>query len=192
MTEPITLLLGGADPSPAAQVAEQGFRHFLSQYSGQAMLDYPGPTWDGYGIHRWLWGQGIPVSTPLSLISFSAGVAGAALLATLRPDSITSIIAVDGWCVPLKVSNCKVSNCTVYRLSHDWLTHANGLLFGGDYFFYADPHVSHLDLWRDPAGVEGWEVGQLGSDQEPVRTHAATFLLAAGFPDHKTSPSPLD
>ena len=188
MTQPIPLLLGGADPSPMAQVAEQGFRHFLSQSSDQTILDYPGSTWDGYGIHRWLLGQGIPVSSPLSLISFSAGVAGAALLATLRPNSIASIIAVDGWCVPLKVPNC-----TIYRLSHDWLTHANGLLFGGDYFFYADPHVSHLDLWRDPAGVKGWEVRQSGSEQRPVRTHAATFLLAAGiFPHDKKSPSQLD
>ena len=182
----MTLLLGGADPSPMAEVAEQGFRHFLSQHSDQATLDYPGPTWDGYGIHRWLLDQGIPTSSPLSLIGFSAGVVGAALLATLRPDSIASIIAVDGWCVPLKVPDS-----TIYRLSHDWLTHANGLLFGGDHFFYADPHVSHLDLWRDPAAVDGWQVLQPVSDQVPVRTDAAAFLLAAitGFPPHKKSPS---
>jgi hypothetical protein len=175
----VRLVLGGADPSDQAQAAEQGFRGFLKTCA-LSYLDYPGPTWDGIGIHRWLSEQN--VTEPVQIIAFSAGVVGAAVLCRLRSGQVSHCLAVDGWCVPLPQS-CKQDDLKaphlkpsqVGRLSHDWVTHANGILMGGDQFFYADPHVSHLALWQDPAAVKGWMLDQ-AQQTGFQRTTAAAFI----------------
>ncbi len=170
----VLLVLGGADPSEQAQTAEQGFRDFLDACA-LSYLDYPGPTWDGVGIHRWLSAQRVTES--LQIIAFSAGVVGAAVLCQLRSGQVSHCLAVDGWCVPLpqRSKNDDLKAPQTGRLSHDWITHANGILMGGDRFFYADPHVSHLALWQDPMAVKGWILDQT---QPTVfqRTTAATFI----------------
>ena len=49
-------------------------------------------------------------------------------------------------------------NFPIYRVSHDYFTHwSSGLLGAGYKGFYADPEVEHLDLWRSPANVYGWQ-----------------------------------
>lgn len=146
----ITLVLGGADPS--AKEAEAGWRRFLGEV-GIPFYDYPGLTWQGCGIRDWLLTQGVDPCTPLQLLAFSAGVVGAAWLSQVWAGRMVRVIAVDGWCVPL-------GSVGVYRLSHDWITHANGMLLGGEQFFYADPHVSHWALWQDPDQVWGWHGSQ--------------------------------
>lgn len=175
----VLLVLGGADPSDQALMAERGFRDFLIACA-LSYLDYPGPTWDGIGIHRWLSEQRVTES--LQIIAFSAGVVGAAVLSQVRSGQVSHCLAVDGWCVPLpqsskhhglKAPHLKAPQTG--RLSHDWITHANGLLMGGDRFFYADPHVSHLALWQDPRAVKGWILDQT---QPTVfqRATAAAFI----------------
>lgn len=93
----------------------------------------------------------------LAIISFSAGVVGAIGAAwgwRLQGRTLKALIAIDGWGVPLS------GDFPIYRLSHDYFTHwSSNLLGSGLGSFYAQPAVSHLDLWRMPDQVQGWQVG---------------------------------
>jgi hypothetical protein len=93
----------------------------------------------------------------LVIIGFSAGVVGAIGAAwgwRLRGRTVKALIAVDGWGVPL------YGDFPIYRLSHDLFTHwSSSLLGSGLVSFYADPGIPHLDLWRMPDRVQGWQVG---------------------------------
>lgn len=108
--------------------------------------------------------------TPLTIIAFSAGVVGAIAGANLWRSSggeIKRFIAVDGWGVPLW------GDFPLHRVSHDRFTHHSSLLLGGgDGNFYADPPVSHLDLWRYPHRSQGWQITPFGKSY----TNAAAFL----------------
>lgn len=114
--------------------------------------------YDGIAIATWL-KQYYPQprqAPPLSWIAFSAGVVGAmaaALLWQRQAGKIQSLIAFDGWGMPL------VADFPIYRVSHDYFTHwSSGFLGAGDRGFYADPEVTHLDLWRSPESCQGWRV----------------------------------
>ncbi|HIK30888.1 MAG TPA: hypothetical protein IGS17_20895 [Oscillatoriales cyanobacterium M59_W2019_021] len=107
----------------------------------------------------------------LAIIAFSAGVVGAIGAAwgwRWQGRTIAAFVALDGWGVPL------YGDFPIYRLSHDYFTHGSSSLLGnGTRSFYADPEVSHLDLWRMPHRVWGWQVG----DRLPrSRLTAAEFM----------------
>ncbi|HEY9847809.1 MAG TPA: hypothetical protein V6D03_16625 [Candidatus Caenarcaniphilales bacterium] len=110
------------------------------------------------------------LQTPLGLICFSAGVVGgigAAWGWQQLGGTITTLIALDGWGVPL------YGSFPIHRLSHDHFTHwSSGLLGGGTDSFYAAPAVEHLALWRSPQSILGWRVQQ---DQQECTT-AAIFI----------------
>lgn len=112
-------------------------------------------------------GRRVPLHTPLIFISFSAGVVGAIGAAwgwQLLGGQIKAFIALDGWGVPLS------GNFPIHRLSHDEFTHwSSSLLGSGGDSFYAEPPVSHLDLWRSPQIVQG------------VCTSTVTRMSAARF-----------
>lgn len=109
-------------------------------------------------------------SEPLLFLCFSAGVVGgfgAARRWQQQGGNISSLIAIDGWGVPL------LSHFPIHRLSHDPFTHWSSRLLGaGEDSFYADPGVDHLALWRSPQRAQGWWV----HDNQRHQTTAAAFL----------------
>jgi hypothetical protein len=115
------------------------------------------------------------LKTPIAIIGFSAGVVGAIGAAsawTLAGGNVQTLIAVDGWGVPLG------GNFPIHRLSHDYLTHWTSALLGaGLDSFYADPGVGHLDLWRSPHTTTGWRISPTAREL-PIRTTAAHFVAA--------------
>ncbi|HEY9697174.1 MAG TPA: hypothetical protein V6D10_07930 [Trichocoleus sp.] len=102
--------------------------------------------------------------TPLLWVGFSAGVVGAigaAHLWQLLGGRVMALIALDGWGVPLW------GDFPIYRVSHDAFTDWSSALLGGTADrFYAEPPISHLDLWRSPQLVRGHWV-QLMQDKQP-------------------------
>jgi len=109
---------------------------------------------------------------PLVWIGFSAGVVGAIAAAWAwqwRGGRVQAFFALDGWGVPLG------GDFSIYRLSHDPFTHWSSALLGnGTDSFYADPPVTHLDLWRSPQTIGGWWLSAQGSHRATV----ASFLTA--------------
>lgn len=108
-------------------------------------------------INQWL-KQYYPspkTAKPLTFIAFSAGVVGAmgaAIAWQWQGGKIQSLIALDGWGMPLG------GNFPIYRISHDYFTHWSSAMLGaGEQGFYADPAVEHLDLWRSPDNCWGWQ-----------------------------------
>jgi hypothetical protein len=135
-----------------------------------------------------------PHSIPLLFISFSAGVIGAIGAAwswRLLGGQVRAFIAVDGWGVPLQ------GDFPIHRISHDAFTHWSSALLGsGEDAFYADPPVSHLDLWRSPHTASGIHVQRsphvlhsLDSQPTPL-TNAADFLrmLLNRYSDRASEP----
>ncbi|MBW4515395.1 MAG: hypothetical protein KME11_09240 [Timaviella obliquedivisa GSE-PSE-MK23-08B] len=120
---------------------------------------------------------------PLLLIGFSAGVVGAIgaaqILQTLGVQ-VKAVIAFDGWGVPL------LGNFPIHRISHDRFTDWSSTLWGrSDSSFYADPAVTHLELWRSPQTISGWTHEAIdaasaarlsGYGQKQYSTTAAQFL----------------
>ncbi|MGJ3250967.1 MAG: hypothetical protein ACFE0J_07530 [Elainellaceae cyanobacterium] len=129
----------------------------------------------------------------LTFISFSAGsvaAIGAALAWQQCGGNVKALIAMDGWGVPLW------GNFPIYRISHDYTTHWSSACLGsGSDSFYADPAVSHLDLWRSPQSALGWWIHPSHLSNNPLHSlirscpltsHAAphpvqTFTTAANF-----------
>jgi hypothetical protein len=111
------------------------------------------------------------LQTPIAIIAFSAGVVGAIAAAhgwQAIGGTIQAFIALDGWGVPLW------GDFPVHRLSHDHFTHWSSALLGaGESSFYADPAVAHLQLWRSPHLVQGW---QQSGHTPPTRAIAASFI----------------
>jgi len=102
-----------------------------------------------------------PLPQDLSFIAFSAGVVGATKTAQYwqnqRGGRIKALITLDGWGVP------KIATVPTYAVSHDAFTAwSTNLLGHGPESFYADPPVAHLDLWRSPQRVEGWQEQWVG------------------------------
>lgn len=143
--------------------------------------EYP-PYW-AVGINHWL-NQNLSApqtEVPLTFITFSAGVVGgigAALTWQIRGGKIKAFIAIDGWGVPL------LATFPIYRLSHDYFTHwSSALLGGGDSSFYCEPTVEHLDLWRSPATVWGWqEISEKVSSESNTGTD--NFLRRGSLAPH--------
>lgn len=112
---------------------------------------------------------------PLVFISFSAGVVGAIGAAwawRFWGGNVKAFIAIDGWGVPL------TGDFPIHRISHDFFTHSSSAWLGSpEDSFYADPPVSHLEIWRSPATAVGWWV-KSESDRSDRRklTNAAWFL----------------
>lgn len=120
--------------------------------------------------------------TPILLIGFSAGVVGAAILASFWQKfggRVVALIALDGWGVPLGRS------FPVHRVSHDPFTHWSSALLGaGQANFYASPAVGHLDLWRSPQVVQGW--GQVNY-QGPYRLGTAALFISQWLAAYQTA-----
>jgi hypothetical protein len=96
--------------------------------------------------------QSFAISEPLVLIGFSAGVVG---------------MAGAAWAWQQQGS------FPIYRLSHDGFTHWSSQVLGmGQDPFYAEPGVSHLDLWRSPNRAWGW----WNKEGKRERANAATVV----------------
>ncbi len=109
---------------------------------------------------------------PLLLIGFSAGVVGAIAAANLwqaQGHTVAALIAVDGWGVP------QVGDFPLHRVSHDHFTHWSAALLGaGQDSFYAEPPVTHLDLWQFPERAQGVWVRQ----SQPMQKTTAIACIA--------------
>jgi hypothetical protein len=128
-----------------------------------------GPAWSPRAVQALL----APLAgAEVTVIAYSAGVVGAAAAlagnwAQRRGIEIRALVALDGWLVPLFVP------FPVYRVSHDHFTHRTSQPFGmGTTNFYADPAVSHRELWANPEAVTGWAVGE----GDLRRTDALAFV----------------
>ncbi len=130
------------------------------------------PAYCSVSILGFLWDRITIRSTPIMVIAFSAGVAGAipALNAwQLQGGKVGGLLAIDGWGVPA------VGNFPIYRLSHDYFTHWSSALLGtGEVNFYADPPVEHLEIWRSPHTCRGWQVNSTG---QSLPTTALEFII---------------
>jgi hypothetical protein len=166
------LVMAAADPVlsqvPILVFPAQPATTVLSAHSLRHWLDHlSSPTTDAQ----------IPSLGPTHLLiwAFSAGCLGAMGLAHYWQQyrgQVLALFALDGWGVPL------ASTLPVYRLSHDRFTHTTSQVLGtGPINFYADPPIPHLDLWRHPQRVEGWQTttASLG-DRTTQRLTAADFL----------------
>lgn len=151
----------------------------LSSDDAQQVLIFPAQDYPAYSavhILEFLQRRISPVQTPLVFISFSAGVAGAIAAAwgwQMLGGEVKAFIAFDGWGVPL------YGNFPIHRLSHDYFTHWSSALLGaGEDSFYADPAVTHLDLWGKPDVCRGWWIhpGVQGKSEERSLITAAQFV----------------
>jgi hypothetical protein len=115
------------------------------------------PAYDGLSIYQLIVTnyQQTNSTKPLIFIGFSAGVVGALIASRLwqrhRVSPVLALIAIDGWGVPL------IADFPIYTLSHDYFTHLTLIKFN-PYCdsFYADPSVSHEQIWRSPSNTLGW------------------------------------
>lgn len=146
----------------------------LTLPSDRSVYQFPAhqlPPYSPFHIVRFIEQQrAIDLDNPLIFVGFSAGAAGAIGAAkewSRRGGRVRSLVAIDGWGVPLS------GDFAIYRLSHDRFTHeTSGWLGEGTTSFYADPPVEHLDLWRSPDRVFGWIVTKDGNSnprKQPAR-----------------------
>ena len=133
------------------------------------------PPYSAIAISQWLEQQPLSKTEPLSFIAFSAGVVGgigAAKRWQLQGGQVQSFVAFDGWGMPL------AANFPNYRVSHDYFTHwSSSLLGAGKTSFYADPEIEHLDLWRSPTDVYGWEIMSPGCKTRVTLTDYLAQIL---------------
>lgn len=126
------------------------------------------PSYSGWHLYHWLTEQPNLMDQELVFIAFSAGVVAsiaAALALSWQGVKIKSLIALDGWGVPLW------GNFPIYRLSHDYFTHWSSALLGsGQAGFYAVPAVDHLQLWSAPESCCGWICRQQFNKENQLET----------------------
>ncbi|BAQ63360.1 hypothetical protein [Geminocystis sp. NIES-3709] len=120
-------------------------------YSVDRTLPY-----NGFSIYKCLKeNQHKLIDCDLIFMGFSAGVIGAIIAGNLwekNGGKVKALFAFDSWGVPL------IANFPCYRISHDYFTHLS-YLGGETNSFYANPSISHLDLWQNPENVQGcWEI----------------------------------
>ncbi|MEM9121195.1 MAG: hypothetical protein AAF827_13565 [Cyanobacteria bacterium P01_D01_bin.6] len=147
---------------------------------------------NGFAVWSFLQEAAAP-QEPLLLIGFSAGVVGAVVAAQLwqaQRRGVAVLIAVDGWGVP------KVNDFPLHRVSHDYFTHWSSAVLGaGEASFYADPSVTHLDLWQFPERAQGWRV-QPPKHGAPITTamSAIAFIteLVVHYSPQPPEPQQLD
>ncbi|WP_448561795.1 hypothetical protein [Trichothermofontia sp.] len=93
---------------------------------------------------------------PWVFLGFSAGcvaIAGVLPILSVWGIPITAIFALDAWGVWFPTTQ------PVHHLCHDRLTHWSAHLWREPKdSFYADPPVEHLNLWRSPHQVMGWQM----------------------------------
>jgi hypothetical protein len=153
-----------------------------NQFSSKAtqVLIFPTqdyPAYSAIDVVEFLKCQITNIKSPIAFISFSAGVVGAIGAAwgwQLLGGNVKTLIAIDGWGVPLS------GNFPIHRLSHDYFTHWSSALLGaGEDSFYADPAVDHLDLWESPDTCRGWWMhpAARGKSEQRTYTTAAEFLI---------------
>lgn len=122
----------------------------------------------------------VALCTPLLFISFSAGgigALGAAHSWSQDGGVVKGMIVLDGWGLPV------LGPFPQYRVSHDGFTHWSSALLGtGLDSFYADPPISHLDLWRSPQLAQGWRIHPVGMGLE-----RRSPMTAAQFIQHQTN-----
>lgn len=138
---------------------------------------HPQQAWSAHALRDWL-GATVALGSPLVFLGFSAGCVAAIAAAWAYQQGqdypVEAVIALDGWGVPL------AGQFATYRLSHDRYTHITGALWGqGDRAFYADPPVTHQQLWQAPQQVWGWAGGGSGT-----YTTALQFLAQCLAPYH--------
>lgn len=132
------------------------------------------PNWAFSAMHISHWLTENRCDRPLVIIAFSAGVVGAigaAWMQQLQGTSIQAFIAIDGWGMPLW------GTFPIYRLSHDRFTHDSSSWLGGEPTFYADPPVSHLQMWRSPDQVRGLWQRQAGLREGTLAEVICQLLL---------------
>lgn len=135
--------------------------------------------WSAYELRTFLEKAAIAPATPLVFVGFSAGcvaATGAIWYLTQQGRPVVANIALDGWGVPV------AGPCRSYRLSHDVFTHQTSAWLGaGNSSFYADPPVSHQQLWCNPAQVWGWQVESpsVFRKSQRIRITALQFLVVA-------------
>ena len=131
------------------------------------------PPYDGRKVYQFVVEDyGKPdQSKALLVIAFSAGVVGALIASHLwqrHGGKIKVFLAIDPWGIPL------VGDFAIHTLSHDWFTHITMINFNRCYdSFYADPSVTHEQIWRAPNLVEGWWQKTRSLKQ---RINAASFI----------------
>jgi len=111
-------------------------------------------------IQTWFENLALDRRAVLHWLGFSAGTIAALTLAStwqLQGGQVGAVILCDGWGVPILPNPWRV-----YRVCHDRWTHDSwqgwGVATPG---FYAEPSVSHLELWGACDRVVG--VGSLRS-----------------------------
>ncbi len=113
---------------------------------------------------------------PLILIAYSAGVVGAIGVAwawQLQGWQIKTLIAIDGWGMPMS------GDFPIYRVSHDYFTHWSwGVMGSGDESFYAYLPVEHLEIWRSLQTITGWWLHKNSSGVETVSPATAREFIA--------------
>lgn len=106
---------------------------------------------------------------PLVMVAYSAGVVGG-LGAAERWQAlggvVGGVVVIDAWGVPLW------GKFPLVTVSHDWITDACGQAWGKQNHFFAQPAVTHAQLWQSPQGA--WGLGTLNG--ETTRQTAKTFV----------------
>ena len=175
------VVIPGAQLTP---VQRRGTAAFLEQLAvPYRCLEPTEAPYDPRCVRRLL--QQVPTSEVV-VIAFSAGVVGA--VGALQPGwlkqsglQVEALIALDGWLVPLFVP------FPCYRLSHDYFTHQTCRPLGmGALNFWAEPQVSHLDLWEYPARAQGWELDRRTGVKTPSTAQA---FLQERLQAHQLKPS---
>lgn len=130
--------------------------------------------YDGPAIATYIQQQ-CPPTASLLFIGFSAGVVGAVYAARFwqaRGGAIAALWAWDGWGMPL------AELFPTVRISHDHFTHWSSAFLGaGDRQFWADPPVTHLELWQKPHCVQGWQALGWGQQRRLSLLDFCTALL---------------
>jgi hypothetical protein len=146
-------------------IRQRGKEYGLSDRYLSPLIFPAAQYWAFSAMHVNHWLSANRCHRPMVMIAFSAGVVGAlgaAWMQQRQGKSIQTLIAIDGWGMPLG------GTFPIYRLSHDRFSHDSSGWLGGQSIFYAEPSVPHLQMWRSPDQVMGrwqhndvWEKGEL-------------------------------